>query len=129
MFTKPPKPSDGDRLLFERVAVPPRYLAQVMRTDGDWPYSRKAALLVRAGTRGVSISVPLTWRDRVAIEWGDSGVVPALRIAPCTRPPNRWNVYVGGFRLSAPACVPLLARVGSRSTTVRFGIGTHCPAK
>lgn len=129
MFMEPPKVPADYRVLFARVAVPPRYLPQVVSVSGDWPYWRKAGLLVRAGAKGVSVSVPPAWRDRVAIEWGDSGTVPAFRIAPCTRPPNRWNVYTGGFYLRSPACVPLVVRVGARSTTVRFGLGTRCPAK
>jgi hypothetical protein len=126
MFTTPPTPSSGERVLFGRVAVPPRYLPQVVSVSEEWPQWRKAGLLVRAGAKGVSISVPPKWRARVAIEWGDSGVVPALRIAACTRAPYSWNVYTGGFHLRAPACVPLVVRVGKRSTTVRFGIGVRC---
>jgi len=129
MFAEPPKPSDGERVLFDSVAVPPRYRAQVWSVSGDWPYWRKAGLLVRAGTKRVSVTVPEAWRNRLAITWGDSGTVAALRIEPCNRPPNKWNVYTGGFYLRAPACVPLIVRVGARSTTVRFGLGTRCPVK
>jgi hypothetical protein len=129
MFSSPPMPGSGERVLFDRVAVPQRLLPQVVRVSEGWPYWRKAGLLVRAGTRGVSVTVPPAWRDRVAIEWGDSGTVPSLRVAPCTRPPYRWNVYTGGFHLRAAACVPLIVRVGTRSATVRFGIGATCPAK
>jgi len=129
MFTEPPKPSSGERVLFGRVAVPPRYLAQVVSVSGYWPYWRKAGLLVRAGTKRMSVTVPEPWRNRLAISWGDSGTVAALRIEPCTRPPYKWNVYTGGFYPRASACVPLIIRVGTRSTTVHFGIGTRCPAK
>ncbi len=126
MFTEPPKPGGDERVVFGRVAVPPRDLAQVAHVDGPWPYWRKAGLLVRAGTTGVVISVPRVWRSRVAISWGDSGVVPALRVARCSSPPNEWNVYTGGFYLRRPACVPLTVRVGKREKQVRFGVGRTC---
>jgi len=38
-----------------------------------------------------------------------------------------WNPYSGGFLLKTQsACVPLTFRVGSRSATVRFGVGKRC---
>lgn len=126
MFAHPQKPTAGDRVLFDRVAVPPGFLQQVVRVEGPWAFWRKAGLLVRAGTRGVSVTVPRRWRDRAAIEWGDSGTTSGLRIAPCTRPPNRWNVYTGGFYLREPGCVPLLVRVGNRTKLVHFGVGRRC---
>jgi hypothetical protein len=129
MFTTPQKPGSGERVLFGRVAVPGRSLPQLAAANPPWRYWRKAGLLVKAGTGEVTISVPKSWRDRVAISWGDSGVVPAVRIVSCSRPPNRWNVYTGGFYLRDPACVPLVVRLGTRSATVRFGVGRSGPAK
>jgi len=129
MFTEPPKPSAGERVLFGRVAVPPGYMAQVVSVSGDWHYWRKAGLLVRAGTKRVSVTVPEPWRNRVAITWGDSGTVAALRIELCNRPPYKWNAYAGGFYFRKAACVPLVVRVGARSTTIRFGVGVRCPSQ
>ena len=79
--------------------------------------------------RLVVVRVPPAWWDRVAITWGDGGPAAALRIASC--PPSSslegWNPYSGGFLLKTqPACIPLTFRVGSRSATVRFGVGKRC---
>ena len=125
MFTDPSayRPT-VERVLFDSVAVPQRSLLQVARAGGRLPYWRKAGLLVRANTRDVTISVPLAWRTRVAITWGDSGVVSSLRVAACAT--HRWNVYTGGFYVRRPACVPLDIRVDTRTTRVRFGIGRAC---
>jgi len=126
MFSDPSayKPTSGERIVLGRVAVPQRELLQVAHVGGRLPYWRKAGLLVRAHTRAVTISVPPVWRERVAVMWGDSGLVPALRIAPCAT--HGWNVYTGGFYLRRPACVPLTVRVGNREATVRFGVGRRC---
>jgi hypothetical protein len=113
-----------ERVLFGAVAVPQRDLLQVARVGGRLPYWRKAGLLVRGNARDVTISVPPAWRTRVAITWGDSGVVSSLRIAPCST--HRWNVYTGGFYVRKPACVPLVIRVGTRTTETRFAIGRPC---
>jgi len=113
-------------VVFDGVAVPARFLPQVVRVEGPWPFWLKAGLLVRSGTRGVSVTVPGRWRGRVAIEWGDSGITSVLRIAPCTRAPNRWNVYTGGFHVREPGCVPLLVTIGRRARLVHFGVGRRC---
>jgi hypothetical protein len=126
MFSEPPKPTAADRVVLGKIALPQQDLPEVEHIGGRWPYARKAGLLVRSGTDGVAVAVPRAWRTRVAIEWGDSGIVSALRIAPCSRPANRWNLYTGGFHLRRPACVPLLARVGGRERRVFFAIGRHC---
>jgi hypothetical protein len=123
MLMTPAKPS-VERVLFRRVAVPPRELLQVSRVGGRWPYWRKAGLLVRANSPWVTISVPPAWRSRVAIEWGDSGIASSLRLAPCST--HTWNAYAGGFHVRKPACVPLIVRMQSRTTEVRFGIGRRC---
>lgn len=96
---------------------------------GAWPYFGKAGLVIRGGSPPVTVSVPRQWRNRVAISWGNTDVVSSLRVAPCgTYSEKPWNAYAGGFFLrSTTACVPLTFRVGSRSATVRFGIGRTCP--
>ena len=83
---------------------------------------------MRGNARPVLVSVPKAWRRRAAITWGDSGIVSALRIAPClAAPPKVWNAYAGGFYLrSRSACVPLTFRVGGRARTVRFGLAERC---
>jgi hypothetical protein len=82
---------------------------------------------IYAGRVPVSVSVPKAWRSREAITWGDSGATSTIRIEACPTPPNVWNGYAGGFHLRSPtACVPLIFRIGTRSATVRFGLGRTC---
>ena len=120
---------DGYRVVLGVVSVPPGYLKQVVPTrTGPWRAWRKAGLAIRTGSAPVVVSVPRAWRKRVAITWGGTGPVEALRIEGCPPPATAWSVYAGGFYLRAPACVPLVFRVGSRRTTVRFGVGRRCPA-
>jgi hypothetical protein len=114
----------NQRVLLGRVAVQQRDLVQVKHVGGRWPYWTKASLLVRANSPNVTVSVPTTWRTRAAIEWGDSGVVSSLRFAPWAM--HTWNAYVGGFYLRRSACVPLIVRVQSRTSEVRFGLGKRC---
>ena len=120
----------GYRTVLAAVSVPPAYLRQVVRTgDSPFPWWRKAGLVVRAGGKPVTITVPPTWRDRVAIDWGYGnmgGPFQTLRIAGCGSDPADGNAYAGGFVVRTPSCVPLTFRVGSRSATVRFGIGRRC---
>ena len=112
------------------VSVPPEFISQVVHLrDGTWPYWTKAGLVVRAGRGPVTVSVPPAWRRRAAITWGgNTGIASSLRIARCGSDPNRGNAYAGGFYLrSRSACLPLVFRAGSRSTTLRFGLGRRCP--
>jgi hypothetical protein len=122
------KPRQHYRLVLGAVSVPPGYLQQVIPTkQSQWRYWHKAGLVVRAG-RAVTITVPLRWRTRAAIVWGNSGgPFESLRIAACTGNPRTGNAYAGGFYLHAPSdCLPLTFTVDGRKTTVRFGIGTRC---
>jgi hypothetical protein len=117
------------RSVLSVVSVPPGYISQVVHLrDGVWPYWSKAGLVVRADRGPVTVSVPLAWRKRAAITWGgNTGIVNSLRIARCGSDPSRGNAYAGGFYLrSRSACLPLVFRAGSRSTTVRFGLGRRC---
>ena len=84
--------------------------------------------MIRAGAPQVTISVPPAWRERAAITWGNTGAVSVLRVASCPAYLPNWNAYAGGFLLgSRAACVPLVIRVGARTTTARFGVGRRCP--
>jgi hypothetical protein len=117
------------RPVLAAVSVPPAYISQVIHLrDGAWPYWSKAGLVVRASRGPVTVSVPLAWRTRAAITWGgNTGIVNSLRLARCGSDPSRANAYAGGFYLrSRSACLPLVFRVGSRNTTVRFGLGRRC---
>jgi hypothetical protein len=119
-----------ERVVLGVVAVPPAFIPQTTASgDERWPYWSKSGLVVGADSPPVHVSVPKRWRGRAAIGWGNVDAVGALRIASC--PPSsslgRWNPYAGGFYLrSRTACVPLTFRVGSRSATVRFGVGRRC---
>ena len=95
---------------------------------GAWPYWRKSGLVVKAGAGPVTISVAPSARGRAAIEWGNAGHGPfnSIRLARCANGSGGY-AYAGGFSLRSPsACVPLIVRVGSRSETVRFGVGRRC---
>ena len=118
----------GYRRVLGVFSVPPAYIAQVVDTESrPWRYWEKAGLVVLANARPVTVTVPVAWKKRVAIQWGNSGTVSSLRIAPCPSPPRRWNAYAGGFSLTTPsACFPLTFTVGGRSQTVRFGLGKRC---
>jgi hypothetical protein len=133
----PPAPvpgQDGTRLVLGVMAVPTVYAAQgATHVDGygRWTYWHKVGMGVRAGKFTITVSVPTAWRSRVAITWGHSQrTLASLKFNGCASAPlaSEWNGYVGGFYLRAPsACVPLVFNNGHRSTTVRFGIGRHCP--
>jgi hypothetical protein len=117
------------RVVLGVVAAPPAYIPQTVRGEGRWPYWSKVGLVVRADSPPVVVRVPPAWWDRVAITWGDGGPAAALRIASCPSSSSLegWNPYSGGFLLKTQsACVPLTFRVGSRSATVRFGVGKRC---
>lgn len=118
-----------ERVVLGVAAVPPAYLPQTVATaSATWPYWSKSGLVIKANSPPVDVSVPSRWRTRVSITWGNRGG-SELRIASCpaTTALGNWNPYTGGFYLrSRAACVPLTFRVGSRSATVRFGVGKRC---
>jgi hypothetical protein len=122
----------GSRVLFGTVSIPPAVNPRVVAVQhhGRWREWRKAGLAVRAGSASVSVIVPIAWRSRAAITWGDSPIVSAMQFSGCSagRSPGQWNAYAGGFYLHASsACVPLVIASGRRQTTVRFGVGRTCP--
>lgn len=124
-------PKQRYRLVLGAVSVPPAYRDQVIR-NGEWPWWPcffKAGLVVRASGQSVVISVPPAWRGRAAIAWGygGHGVFGSVRLAGCRALPTQGFAYSGGFYLrSAPACVPLIFRIGRQRATVQFGLGRRC---
>jgi hypothetical protein len=118
-----------ERVVLGVAAVPPAYIPQTAPTgSAPWRYWSKSGLVIKANSPPVDVNVPIRWRSRVSISWGDRGGAE-LRFVPC--PPSSalgdWNPYTGGFYLRArAACVPLTFRVGTRSATVRFGVGKRC---
>lgn len=113
-----------------RVAMPPRFLPQVEREPRPLRYWRKAGIYVRPGKSAVDISVPVAWRKRAAIEWGQgdsaSGPASALHVTGCPAYGRAWLPYGGGFHITGPACVPLTIASGGRRQTLRFGVGRRC---
>ena len=123
----------GYRVVLGVVSAPPAYLAEIEDTGQQpWPYWRKQGLVVRAGSRPVTISVPAAWRGRAAIDWGYGGTggpFASVRIATCGSGSSKGKAYSGGFSLREPtACLPLVIRAGGRTATVRIGLGRRCPA-
>jgi hypothetical protein len=117
------------RVVLGVVAVPPAYIPQTVDSQSPrWPFWSKSGLVIRGNSPPVVVNVPARWRNRVAITWGNTPAVSTLRIASCgSGILSGWNPYAGGFLLRArTACVPLTFRVGSRSATVRFGVGKRC---
>lgn len=120
----------GYRRVLGVVSVPGAHLPEIEDTPSrPWRYWRKAGLVVRAGREVVTVSVPPAWRKRAAISWGNStGIVSSLRLGGCLEPSGAWLAFAGGFVLRTPsACLPLTFKVGARTATVRFGLGTTCP--
>jgi len=125
------RPENRYRQVLGVVAVPPAFMPQVVPTGKmPWAYWRKQGLVVSASGKTVTVTVPKAWRRRAAITWGN-GVRPvsSLRIEGCHTSAGVGYAYAGGFLLRSPsACVPLIFSVGSRSATVRFGVGQRCHA-
>lgn len=121
---------DADyRVVLGVVSAPPAALSGVVHVPAfsPFPYWRKAGIVIRAGRKPVTVSVPKAWRRRVRIGWGNSASpATAVRFAACPSP-RGWNAYAGGFFLrTRSACVPLVFAVGGRRATLRFGVGQHC---
>jgi hypothetical protein len=120
----------GYRLVLGVVSVPPAFMAQIVPTgERPWRWWRKQSLVIRSDVTLVTIVLPRAWRTRVAIAWGNGNYGPfsALRLTGCGSSRHLGYAYAGGFHLrSRSACVPLVFRVGRRSTTVRFGLGRRC---
>lgn len=117
------------RLVLGAVSVPPAYLEQVSPTgERPWTHFSKRGMVIRSGT-SVGVAVPPAWRRRVGIVWGNGGhgVFSSIRFTACGSERDEGKAYAGGFYLRRPSgCVPLVFRVGSRTQTVRFGIGRRC---
>ena len=124
------QPQYRNRLVLDAISVPPAFVPQVSSSgETPWRYFSKWGMVVRSDGRSVTVTVPVRWRDRVAISWGDGGhgVFQRLRFAGCGHGESVGDAYAGGFFLrSRSACVPLTFRVENRAATIRFGIGRRC---
>jgi hypothetical protein len=95
--------------------------------QGSWAYFSKTAVLIRAGTGPVLVSVPSSWRGRAAITWGSAGQVESLTLTACAQPAGVWDVFAGGLYLRTnKGCVPVQFRLGGRTVTVTYGVGRDC---
>lgn len=120
---------EGTRILLGAVVLSPgpELERPTLRGDTRWPWYRPARIAVRDRQPDVSVSVPLGWRDRVAVSWGADEPVVAVRFGRCASPGRGWTVYQGGLHLRKRAdCVPVVVRAGGTSTTVRLGVGRAC---
>ena len=73
------------------------------------------------------ISVPAAMTDQLAIGWGGPGVPrPFAYSDPCSAMPHEWVAVPGGYWVNETMCASLKIRAGSRTATVRIGIGTPC---
>lgn len=119
------------QLVLASVSAPGRHLPQSSPTGASpWTHFSKWGMVVRGGDGAdVSVTVPLAWRARVAISWGNAQhrVFHTLRFPRCGDDATRGNAYAGGLFLRRAAdCVPLRFRVGSRTRLVWFGIVSRC---
>ena len=119
----------GHRVVLGVVSAPPASLPGVVHVpeSAPFPYWRKAGMVIRAGRKPVTVTVPKAWRRRVRIGWGNpASPATVVRFVACASP-RTWNGYAGGFFLrTRSACVPLVFAVGGRRVTLRFGLGRHC---
>jgi hypothetical protein len=125
------KPQERYRLVLGVISAPRAFHRQIVRGNGipGWPYFFKAGMVIRGGAKTVVVSVPQAWRNRGAIAWGNggNGVFDSIRFTGCQGFRTKGLAYAGGFYLrSAPACLPLVFRVGHLAATVRFGLGRRC---
>jgi hypothetical protein len=119
------------QLVLDAVSAPGKHLPQSSETGAPpWRWFSKWGLVVRGGAGPpVVVSVPRTWRTRVAIAWGNGGhgVFHTLRFPRCGEEAGSGNAYAGGFFLRRPSgCVPLRFTVDTRTTLVWFGIVRRC---
>ena len=122
------------QLVLDTVSAPGKHVPQSSETGAPpWKWFSKWGMVVRGGEGApVVVSVPRTWRNRVAIVWGNGGhrVFHTLRFPRCGDDPGSGNAYAGGFFLRKPSgCVPLRFTVGQRTTLVWFGIVRRCPRR
>ena len=122
------------QLVLGAVSAPARHVPQSAPTGtSPWTYFSKWGMVVRGGAGAdVTVTVPLAWRRRVAISWGNAQhrVFHTLRFPRCGEDAARGNAYAGGFFLRREAdCVPLRLRVGTRTQLAWFGIVRRCPPR
>src|SRR3954467_7507527 len=101
------QPQWRNRLVLNSISVPPIFIHNYSSDQSGWPHFSKWGIVVRSDGRSVTLTVPVRWRDRVAIDWGNNGhgVYQVIRLAGCKYGKNVGNAYAGGFYLrSRAAC-------------------------
>jgi hypothetical protein len=128
-FARSPGLAAGSQLVLGRISVYTGYsqMPVPVQGNGPWRYWQKRGILIPAGTDPVLVSVPPSWRQRVAITYGTNGIVSSLVLTACRQPSGVWDGYAGGIYLRvATSCVPLVFAIGNRSVTVRFSVAGRC---
>jgi hypothetical protein len=115
------------------VSAPGRHVPQSTETgEPPWTHFSKWGIVVRGGPGAtVIVTVPGSWRNRVAISWGNAlhRFFHTLRFTRCGADRSRGHAYAGGFFLRRPrGCVPLRFTLGNRTRLVWFGIVQRCPS-
>ncbi len=100
------------------------------QSDPRWALFAKTALVVRVGTP-FEVVVPPAWRNRVAVDWGNTGprqLTGHLQVRGCTPAGahGKWLVYPGGYYVTKPACVPIVVKTATSSRTVHISVGARC---
>lgn len=128
-YLRSPDLGPGTRIVLGRIAVNPSrsYQPVPVRNTGEWRYWQKRPILIRANAGPVSVSVPPLWRGRAAITYGTTPIRSAVVLRACPQPRGMWDAYAGGIYLrDLTVCVPLVFRLGNRSTTVRLNMAGRC---
>jgi hypothetical protein len=128
-FVTSPGLGAGTQLVLGRISVQAGYAGKPVPVPGPgpWRYWQKRGILILAGTGPVQVSVPSSWRQRVAITYGTTGIVSSLMLAACRQPPGVWDGYAGGIYLrAATPCVPLVFAIGNQNVTVRVSVAGRC---
>ncbi|GAA4587115.1 hypothetical protein BJY16_008132 [Actinoplanes octamycinicus] len=96
--------------------------------SGDGTLFAKTGLLIRTG-HPAELLVP---RGRAEVEWGNTGDrerAAHLHIPACPKfGAGDWQVYPGGYYVTAPVCLPVEVRADGRTTTIHVPVGKACPA-
>ncbi len=131
----------SERTVFlHRVGLTTRRTLQVSpsgEADAGAALFAKDGLLVKEALP-VELIVPLGWRNRFSIEWGNSGRTDRLRVQRCPGADGRvpagqpiphlaWNAWVGGYFVAKASCVPLIIKAGGTTRTVHISVGKRCP--
>ena len=131
-----PPPPDFEKVL-DVVALPTSSKAaalQTSRTGEPDPAVRlfaKTGLVIKAGTK-FELVVPDEAKGMVSIGWGGAPPTRSRRVTvscPARASSSGWQVYVGGYWVPRPACVPLIVRAGGKEQRVLIGLSTPCPGQ